>query len=184
MTPQNRTPTPPLPRGEGAGGEGRSDAPPSNERTQKLGHGWSPAFGEDRQKDRTRTKFIARRLRKDVTPSEQTLWKLLRSIEGETFRRQVAVGKYIFDFGHYGARLLIEIDGSIHRLPEVQANDRDKELHAVTEGFRVLRFANSDVWDRPDWVVAQIREAMAKRASDRPSPPNPLSARERGSEEL
>jgi very-short-patch-repair endonuclease len=185
MTPQNEAPTPPLPCGEGAGGEGRSDTPPSNERTQKLGHGWAPDAAEGvRQKDRTRTKLLARRLRKDMTPSEKVLWKVLRSIEGETFRRQVAVGTYIFDFGHYGARLLIEIDGSIHRLPEVQANDRDKELHAVTEGFRVLRFANNDAWDRPAWIVAQVREAIAKRVSDRPSPPNPLSARARGSEEL
>ncbi|MDX2276213.1 MAG: endonuclease domain-containing protein [Hyphomonadaceae bacterium] len=183
MTP-NEAPTPPLPCGEGAGGEGRSNAPSLNQPAQKkLGHGYAPALGEERQKDHTRTKLRAARQRKEQTPSEKVLWKLLRSIEGHTFRRQVAMGDYVFDFGHYGARILIEIDGSIHRLPEVQANDRDKELFAVTEGFRVLRFANNDAWDRPAWVVERVREAIDRRVSDRPTPPNPLSARERGSEE-
>src|SRR5262245_25279665 len=111
---ERRAQSPPLPRGEGAGGEGRATAAQPIQRAEKRGHGWAPAFGEDRQKDHTRTKLRASRMRKDMTPSEKELWKLLRSIEGVTFRRQVAIGDYVFDFGCYGARLLIEIDGSIH----------------------------------------------------------------------
>ncbi|MES1158493.1 MAG: DUF559 domain-containing protein [Terricaulis silvestris] len=74
----------------------------------------------------------------------------------------------MFDFGCYSARLLIEIDGSIHRLPEVQANDKAKTLHAIEQGFRLLRFANHDVWDRPAWVVDQVRARL-----DAPHPPTP-----------
>src|SRR5262245_47262233 len=105
---ERRTPDhPPLPRGEGAGGEGRSAAshragqssdssfqsasanvrpstpapPPQGRRGRaKLGHGWVPQFGEDRQKDHVRTKFRAARQRKEMTPSEVELWKLLRTI--------------------------------------------------------------------------------------------------------
>ena len=161
---------PPLPCGEGAGGEGRSDAAPLNERAQKRGHGYAPAFGEERQKDHARVRMNARRLRKDMTPSEKVLWKLLRGIEGQTFRRQVPIGNYVFDFGHYSARLLIEIDGSIHRLPEVQARDREKEICAIATGFRVLRFANNDPWDRPAWVLDQVR---ARLAAPRPPTPSP-----------
>ena len=155
MTPQNKAQEPPPPWGEGAEGEGRADAPPP--RATKLGHGWAPAPGEDRQKDRKQTKLRAKRQRKEMTPSEKQLWKLLRSIEGVTFRSQPEIGPYVFDFGQYAARLLIEIDGAIHRLPGVQANDQAKEIYAVANKFRVLRFANNDVWDRPAWVIAQVR---------------------------
>jgi very-short-patch-repair endonuclease len=85
---------------------------------------------------------------------------LLRTIECAPFRKDVAVDDYIFDFGWYSARLLIEIDGSIHERVDVQENDKAKTSHAITNGFRVLRFANNDVWDRPAWVVEQVRNAL------------------------
>jgi very-short-patch-repair endonuclease len=120
-----------------------------------------------------RTNLRAKKLRKEMTPSERVLQRLLRTVDGAHFRKQVAVGDYIFDFGWHSAGLLIEIDGSIHRLPHVQANDEAKEISAITHGFRVLRFQNSDVWDRPAWVVAQVREALSRRVSVRPPPPTP-----------
>ena len=159
---------PPLPRGEGVGGEGCDAATKTS--AAKRGHGWAPAYGEDRQKDHTRTKLRAARQRKEMTPSEKLLWKLLRTIEGYTFRRQPAIGDYVFDFGCYGARLLIEIDGSIHERADVQANDKDKTLYAVSQGFRVLRFANNDVWDRPAWVASEVRSRLAVPPPPTPSP--------------
>jgi very-short-patch-repair endonuclease len=171
MTAQDKARTPPLPCGEGAGGEGREAAAlPASERTEKRGHGWAPSYGVDRQKDHTRTKLRARRQRKEMTPSEKELWKLLRSIDGPTFRRQPDVGDYTFDFGCYGARLLIEIDGSIHDRADVQENDKAKTIHAITQGFRVLRFQNNDVWDRPAWVVAQV---CARLSAPHPPTPSP-----------
>ena len=175
---RGRAELPPLPCGEGAGGEGRSTAAtPASARTIKLGHGIAPGYGEDRQKDHVRTNLRAARQRKEMTPSEKELWKLLRSIEGQTFRRQPAIGDYVFDFAHYATRLLIEIDGSIHERADVQANDKAKEIHAITQGFRVLRFANNDVWDRPAWVVAEVRARL-----DAPHPPTP-SPQGRGGED-
>jgi very-short-patch-repair endonuclease len=161
----------PLPCGEGAGGEGRQAAALiASTRTIKRGHSWAPEFGEDRQKDHARTKLRARRQRKEMTSSEKELWKLLRSIDGHTFRRQPAIGDYVFDFASYGARLLIEIDGSIHERDDVKANDKAKEVHAITQGFRVLRFANNDVWDRPAWVIAQVRARLSAPHPPTPSP--------------
>ena len=170
MTPRDANASPP-PRGAGAGGGGRSDAPAPNERATKLGQGWSPdPDGAVRQKDRARVNLRAQRLRKEMTSSEKVLQRLLRTIDGAHFRKQVALGDYVFDFGWYSARVLIEIDGSIHRLPDVQAKDKAKTIYAATQGFRVLRFQNNDVWDRPVWVVEQVRAALNASASDRPPP--------------
>ena len=165
----------PLPCGAGAGGEGRSTAAPPNQRAEKRGHGYAPAFGQDRQRDHARTKRRAARQRKEMMPSEKLLWKLLRSIEGHTFRRQVAIGDFAFDFGNSPSLLLIEVDGSIHERADVQTNDRAKEVFAVTQGFRVLRFANNDVWDRPAWVIDQVRARLSA-----PHPPTPLRKGEGG----
>jgi very-short-patch-repair endonuclease len=107
-------------------------------------------------------------LRKELTSSEKKLWQLLRSIDGVRFRKEVAVGDYVFDFAYYGSRLLIELDGTVHELADVQANDKAKEIYAITQGFRVLRFANNDVWDRPAWVISQVRARLSA-----PHPPAP-----------
>jgi very-short-patch-repair endonuclease len=109
-------------------------------------------------------------MRKDMTPSEKAFWRLAREIEGVTIRRQIAVGDYVFDFGSYAARLLIEIDGGVHGLPDVQANDKAKEIFAVRQRFRVLRFKNEDVRDRPAWVVEQLRARLFAPHPPTPSP--------------
>ncbi|MFZ2030888.1 MAG: DUF559 domain-containing protein [Vitreimonas sp.] len=174
MTPRDDANTSPPPRGAGAGGGGRSNAPAPEARSSKLGHGWAPdPNGATRQKDRTRTKLRAQGLRKELTLSEKKLRDLLRTIEGAHFRKEVAVDDYVFDFGWLSARLLVEIDGSIHERADVQANDKAKTIHAIANGFRVLRFANNDVWDRPAWVVAQVRDALNACLSDRPPPLTP-----------
>jgi very-short-patch-repair endonuclease len=170
MTPQDSAPNkPPPPCGAGAGGGGRADAQAPEARPTKLGHGWQPTDAP-RQKDRTHTNLRAKSLRKELAPSEKKLRDLLRTIEGAHFRREVALGDYVFDFGWYSARLLIEIDGPSHSLEYVRANDEAKAAHAIANGFRVLRFANNDVCDRPAWVVAQVRDALNASASDRPPP--------------
>ena len=81
-----------------------------------------------------------------MTPAESRFWKLLSKIEGFHFRKQTPVGPHVFDFGDLGRRLLIEVDGGIHDLPEVQERDRAKDLWATSQGFVVLRIPNQFVF--------------------------------------
>jgi very-short-patch-repair endonuclease len=123
-----------------------------------LGHGWAPGSSDGpRQKDRTRTKLRAQHLRKELTPSEKKLWRYLRDEPDAHFRKQVAVGDFVFDFAEYGARLLIELDGGIHALPENALRDARKDEAARVAGFKLLRLTNNDIWTRPDWVLDQVR---------------------------
>jgi very-short-patch-repair endonuclease len=62
----------------------------------------------------------ARALRKRLTPQEVKLWVKLRELKplGFHFRWQAPVGRYIVDFVSFGDRVVVEIDGGQHGLPE------------------------------------------------------------------
>ena len=63
---------------------------------------------------------FARRLRREQTDVERKLWYALRDrrLGGWKFRRQQPVGSYIADFICFEAKLIVELDGSQHALPE------------------------------------------------------------------
>ncbi|MGQ0532680.1 MAG: endonuclease domain-containing protein [Caulobacteraceae bacterium] len=166
---------PPPPCGAGAGSGGRANAPTPE---THEGIGWTPRVSQARQKEFVRTKLRAREMRNEPTTAEKDMWRLLRSLnrEGAHFRRQVAVAYFVYDFGDYSAHLLIEVDGAIHELEDVAAQDRRKEAHAAMHGFRVLRFTNAEACGRADWVIARVRAALA----DRGAPSSPV---EEGREE-
>jgi very-short-patch-repair endonuclease len=58
----------------------------------------------------------ARALRKNPTEAERSLWKhlRLRQLEGEKFRRQQPLGRYVVDFVCLEKRLIVELDGGQH----------------------------------------------------------------------
>jgi very-short-patch-repair endonuclease len=89
----------------------------------------------------------AQELRRNTTDAEKRLWRQLRrlDLDGSHFRRQVPIGPYIADFACMAARLLIEIDGSQHAEDRNKAHDDARTCWLEKEGYRVLRFWNSDV---------------------------------------
>ena len=58
----------------------------------------------------------ARELRRDMTPPERALWKLLRAhrMEGWHWRRQHPIGNYYADFACPAAMLVVDLDGRSH----------------------------------------------------------------------
>ncbi len=105
-------------------------------------------------------KHRAAELRKEMTPAEKKLWAVLRAerLDGVVFRRQHPIGRYIADFCSPRQRLIIELDGSVHRTQEEQDAERTTALAAL--GYRVLRFWNSRVMDDLPGVLAEIRAAL------------------------
>jgi very-short-patch-repair endonuclease len=55
------------------------------------------------------------------------LWVKLRELKtlGFRFRRQAPIGPYIVDFVSLGARVVIEIDGGQHAMPEGVRSDQN-----------------------------------------------------------
>ena len=99
----------------------------------------------------------ARRLRSDMTGAETHLWKMLRGrqFEGLKFRRQVPVAGSIVDFLCPEIKLVIELDGGIHRLREIE--DAERDLKLVEAGFTVLRSGNEGFLRNPNDLLDAIR---------------------------
>jgi len=102
----------------------------------------------------------ARKLRVNAPEAEQKLWSKLRKrqLDGFQFRRQYSIGPYFADFICLEAKLVIEVDGSQHADREAQDERRSEFLR--TEGYRVLRFWNSEVMSDVDSVVERIAEVL------------------------
>ncbi len=123
----------------------------------------------------TRLKEFVEENRRNQTPAEEKLWAILRGkkIGGYKFRRQHIIGNYIADFICLNENLIIEVDGSIHQLPENQANDesRTKDLNIL--GYKVIRFTNDEVLFNSDHVISSILSALKKENIELPESQSP-----------
>jgi very-short-patch-repair endonuclease len=114
----------------------------------------------ERQRDFPRANARAKRLRMKMTPAEIRLWSHLRKIKDRHFRKQPAIGPHVFDFAEMRTRLIIEVDGGIHDLPDVKARDEAKESWAIAQGFTVLRIPNAYVFGTCEPAIGMIMAAL------------------------
>ncbi len=100
-----------------------------------------------------------RRLRQNATGPERFLWQRLRNrqLGCLKFRRQVPIGKYIVDFLCLEVMLVVEVDGDTHAF--TQAADALRTAHLESEGFKVVRFTNSEVMGNMEGVLLAISSA-------------------------
>ncbi len=126
----------------------------------------------------------ARALRKRLTPQEVKLWVKLREMKalGFHFRRQAPIGRYIVDFVSFGSQVIVEADGGQHGMPEGARSDKARDEFLRSQGFRVLRFWNSDIDANLEGVMQSILNALSQPPPDRPSAGHPPhhSLRSRG----
>src|SRR6202790_2973433 len=89
----------------------------------------------------------AKKLRTNATPHERILWRALKELpmDGTHFRRQAPIGPYIVDFFCPAKRLIVELDGGHHNDDETARRDRERQLWLAHEGYRVVRFGNSEI---------------------------------------
>ncbi len=75
------------------------------------------------------------------------LWRELkdRRLHQLKFRRQVGIGPFIVDFYCAEKRLIVEVDGSVHKELERQYKDFQRELYLRECGYEFLRFTNEEV---------------------------------------
>lgn len=104
-------------------------------------------------------KQFAVEMRNKPTEAEKVLWNVLsnKGIDNKKFRRQHIIGDYITDFICLNLNLIIEVDGSIHQLPENQSSDAERTKWLLSEGYRIIRFTNDQVLFDLENVIKKIK---------------------------
>ncbi len=107
----------------------------------------------------------ARRLRRAQTPAEIRLWSGLRGrrLQDHKFVRQHPIGPFTVDFVCRKSALVIEVDGATHSEDRDVAYDERRTAYLKSQGYRVLRILNDDVYHRFDDVMDMILLALADR---------------------
>lgn len=115
----------------------------------------------------------ARELRNNPTETELVVWHLI-SCYRPSFTRQLVVAPFIIDLACRQARLAIEFDGSQH-IADAQKDER-RSAYLRANGWRLIRFWNSDVLGNPEgaiqFILAQAAECLGG------THPQPLPSRE------
>jgi very-short-patch-repair endonuclease len=103
---------------------------------------------------------LARDLRNNLTESEKKLWSVLRmkQIDGNKFRCQHPIYRYILDFYCHEKQLAIEIDGEIHSSRQGYDKYRDEFLQSL--GIKTVRVKNEDVLNNIETVIEMIKEIL------------------------
>jgi very-short-patch-repair endonuclease len=116
----------------------------------------------------------AKQMRSQQTDAEHRLWQILRAhrFAGYKFRRQVPIDFYIADFICFAERLIIELDGGQHA---ESRRDEKRDAYLHSQGFRVLRIWNNDLFTNEEGVAEAILAALRS-----PPLPNPSPARGEG----
>jgi adenine deaminase/very-short-patch-repair endonuclease len=101
-------------------------------------------------------------LRNNPTDAEITLWEHLKGkqLSNYKFRRQHIIGGFIADFVCLSKKLVIEVDGLIHQLPENKINDAERTIALNEFGFEVIRFSNSEVLHQIETVTSKILQKL------------------------
>ena len=106
---------------------------------------------------------FARRMRMAPTRSEALMWGQLkgRKVDGVRFRRQAVLGGCIVDSYAACERLVVEVDGAVHRTAEARVHDARRQ--AWLEGALGVRFVRVDAELVERDVLAaveRVREAL------------------------
>lgn len=108
-------------------------------------------------------KVVISKLRREGTKAEDKLWSIVRKdqILGVRFRRQHKIGQFILDFFSMKCQLGIEVDGEIHAQQIQQDAARTQWLES--QGIRVIRFSNDEVFADSDLVRTKIEKAVSEQ---------------------
>ena len=107
----------------------------------------------------------AKAMRNDMTQAEKAAWGLLSSKKmlRYRFKAQHPIDIFIADFYCHELKLVIEIDGGIHRSKEQKAYDIGREAELERFDITEIRFTNDEVENDIERVRKEIESACQSR---------------------
>ena len=108
---------------------------------------------------------LAKKLRNNQTEAELYLWDNLQRLTylNIRFKRQHPVLYFIADFYCHKAKIIIEVDGGYHDIPEQYLYDRNRENELNELGLKVVRFTNEEVLNSIEKVLRTIEKEIKER---------------------
>jgi len=115
----------------------------------------------------------AKGLRNNMTDAELILWEKLKGKQmlGLRFRAQHPIDIFIADFYCHPIKLVIEVDGGIHKIIGQREYDIGRTAELNYWGIEVIRFANDEIEMNIKQVVKEIEQVCIKRQSELPQSP-------------
>ena len=113
---------------------------------------------------------FSRTLRKNQTPAENIFWQNVRNKKflGLKFNRQFVIehesrSYFIADFHCFEKKLIVEIDGDVHKYQ--LEYDRIREDILKEMGYSIVRFKNEDVLHNWDKVENELKDKLSPNPS-------------------
>lgn len=109
----------------------------------------------------------ARSLRKGMTDAEKVLWEKIKGRKvWVKFLRQKPIFLYeenkwfprycIPDFCNIEYKIIIEVDGNIHKKAEIYKLDNEKELLLQKKWYKIVRVKNDEIFEDMERVIDKI----------------------------
>ena len=108
----------------------------------------------------------AKYLRKNMTPEEKHLWYDFLKRLPLNVRRQHNIENYIVDFYIAEKKIVIEVDGRQHLLPEHIEADAQRDNVLSTWNITVLRYSNDSIRNNFSTVTEDILKNLELDFSD------------------
>jgi very-short-patch-repair endonuclease len=107
-------------------------------------------------------KEIRDKLKKEPTEAEKIMWKYLSNkLTGHKIRRQQIIDNYIADFVCLAKKVIIEIDGEIHKFQKEYDNLRTERLNELE--YTLIRFTNEEVLENPELVALKVKKVLDEK---------------------
>jgi len=108
---------------------------------------------------------LAGKLRDRQTEAELFLWSQLDNLKylNVRFKRQHPILYFVADFYCHKAKLIIEVDGGYHDIPEQYLYDKEREHELEDLGLKVIRFTNEQVLFEIENSLKVIEEVIKRR---------------------
>ncbi len=106
---------------------------------------------------------IAKKLRRNMTEAEKSLWFNFLRNHDVRFRRQKVITSYIADFYCAKAKLVIEIDGNHHKIKANNDRDKFRTNYIGALDIKVIRFSNDEIIEAFNVVCNKINKILNER---------------------
>lgn len=109
-------------------------------------------------------KVKRRNLRKNQTFCEKIMWTYLRDRKtlGYKFKRQYSIDHYVIDFYCPELKFAIELDGSVHDMPDQKEYDAYRQEYLEKFGITFCRITNDEFIGNANMAFKKIEEEISK----------------------